>query len=105
VFASRAWRVGQAVALDATQQERFLGEAATGKLALKLIELTGAAARLEMDGAWTYGDGASVNVHGIITLDPRTGRVLDRSGTAQLGGVGDGHTEEHATYREVPPGK
>jgi hypothetical protein len=105
VFASRAWQVGQAVMLDAAQQERFLGEAAAGKLALKLVELTEAAARFEMNGAWTYGDGASIDVHGVITLDPRTGRVLDRTATAQLGGVWDGHTEEHATYREVPPGK
>jgi hypothetical protein len=105
VIASRAWRVGEAVTLDAPQRRRFLGEQATGELRLKLVELTGAAARFEMDGAFTYGDGANVNVHGAITLDPRTGRVIARTATAQLGGVWDGHTEEHATYRELPPGK
>ncbi|HWU89713.1 MAG TPA: hypothetical protein VN253_20765 [Kofleriaceae bacterium] len=103
VIASRAWRVGEAVTLDAAQRERFLGEQATGELRLKLVELTGVAARFELDGAFTYGDGANVNVHGIITLDPRTGRVIARTATAQLGGVWDGRTEENATYRELPP--
>jgi hypothetical protein len=105
VIASRAWRVGDAVALDAAQRERFLGEQAAGDLRLKLVELTGAAARFEMDGAWAYSDGAQVSVHGILAIDPRTGRVIARTATAQLGGVWNGHTEENATYRELPPGK
>lgn len=57
----------------------------------------------EVEGDRTYGDGVTAAVRGQITLDPRTGRMIARTGTAQLAGAWSGHAEQGATWRETPP--
>jgi hypothetical protein len=103
LFASRAWQLGETVALDPAQQQIFNRDPSQGTLTLKLVELTASAARFELDGQRTYNGDVNASVHAQITLDPHTGRIIARSGTVSFSGAWTGQAEERSTYREIPP--